>query len=259
MNTSARPTTTEASHYYLPDGTPFYEVPYADPKKGMRKATLADARKVNALPSVTTVLRVLDKPALTTWLIEQACLAVLTTPRGEHEFLDAFVDRVLHQEKQQEQEAQKARDLGTDIHAGMEAALKGEQVSEEIAPYIRGAVEALKPYGQVVATERVIVGNGYAGRTDLITRTPACDWIWDFKTTKKLPKTAYAEHRLQLSAYARAWVYTEQVRTANLYLSTAEPGGFVICEHEDWHREYANGFLPALTLWRHLNNYSPNS
>lgn len=257
MNTVARPTHTEASHFYLKDGTPFYEVPYKDPSKGMRKATLADARKVGALPSVTTILRVLDKPALTTWLIEQACLAVLTAPRQPDEALDAFVERVLHQERQQDQEAQKARDLGTDIHNAMEAAMNGEQVSEEIAPYIRQAVEALKAYGKVAATEKVILGEGYAGRTDLITGTDSFCWLWDFKTTKKLPKEAYPEHKLQLAAYARAWRTYLTKRTANLYISTSDPGKYVICEHGDWHEEYANGFLPALTIWRHLNSYAP--
>lgn len=59
-----------------------YEVPYADPSKGMRPTTLADAKKLGLFPSPTTVLQVLAKPGLTAWLQEQAVLASLTLPRA---------------------------------------------------------------------------------------------------------------------------------------------------------------------------------
>jgi len=124
MTTVANVKQSEASHFYLKDGTPFYEVPYKDPTKGMRKATLADARKVNALPSVTTILRILDKPALTRWLIEQAVLAVLTTPRLDGEVLDVFIERVLLVTKSRTKKRDAAAELGTKIHAAMELALK---------------------------------------------------------------------------------------------------------------------------------------
>ena len=52
-----------ASHWYLPDRTPFHEVERAD-GKGLRPVTLRDARKVRAYPSVTNILGVLAKPAL---------------------------------------------------------------------------------------------------------------------------------------------------------------------------------------------------
>ena len=55
-----------ASHWYLPDGTPFHEVIRAD-GNGTRSTTLRDARKVNALPSVTNTLSVLAKPSLDAW------------------------------------------------------------------------------------------------------------------------------------------------------------------------------------------------
>ena len=52
------------NHWYKQDGSPCYEVPYADPKKGMRSTTIRDARKLNLVPSVTTILQVMDKPGL---------------------------------------------------------------------------------------------------------------------------------------------------------------------------------------------------
>ena len=59
------------SHWYLRDGRPFHEIAKQD-GSGNRPVTLADARKVFALPSVTNVLGVLAKPGLDAWKIEVA-------------------------------------------------------------------------------------------------------------------------------------------------------------------------------------------
>ena len=105
----------------------------------MKVPTLADARKLNLLPSVTTVLRILDKPALNEWKIEQGVLAVMTTPQLPGEEMDAFIHRVLHVEKVQDQEGKKARDRGTDIHAALESYFLGREVSDELRPWIEPA------------------------------------------------------------------------------------------------------------------------
>src|SRR3954471_18181417 len=83
-----------ASHWYLRDGTPFHDVEKKD-GTGIRPATLADARKVGALPSVTNVLGVLAKPGLDAWKIEQGIMAALTLPRLAQEPLDLFARRVV--------------------------------------------------------------------------------------------------------------------------------------------------------------------
>src|SRR5207245_9840998 len=123
------PTEASSGHFYSRDGLPFFQVPYADASKGMRAPTLADARKVAAIPSVTTYLQVLDKPALNTWKVEQGVNAVMTSPRGEGEELDAFIHRVIQIERVHEQESEIARDKGTAIHAAMENLFKGQPPS----------------------------------------------------------------------------------------------------------------------------------
>lgn len=267
MTTAARVISTNGAHFYLPDGTPYYEVPYADPSKGMRKTTLADARKVNALPSVTNILNILDKPALTAWKVEQGVLAVLTTPRQPGEADDAFVHRVLQVERVQDQEVEKARDMGTAIHDAIERYYTGQEIDPELNKYIAGAIIEVNKLGELVSAEHVLVGHGYAGRTDLILKGPECYWILDFKSCKKLPKKeAYPEHVMQLAAYAAAWLRkfslagetAGDVRTANCYISTTEPGKFILIEHDpDWEDAYHAGFKPALALWSFLNDYQP--
>lgn len=271
MTTNARIYSEKACHYYTGKGEPCYEIPKAD-GKGMRAPTITDARKLSLLPSVTTILRVLPKPELQNWLIEQAVLAVLTTPRKAGEADDDFVHRVLHVEKVQDQERDLARDKGIAIHAGIEAYFTGQDVDPDIRLWVQPAIESLCKYGDLVCAERILVGDGYAGRTDLILEGKENWWIWDTKATKTLPdpkKGAWIEHQLQNSAYAAAFQKllgvmelhraAKPIRTANIYISSIEVGNFVICEHDpDWQKSFNSGFLPALRLWSFLNNYSPN-
>ena len=267
--TAARTRSPEGSHWYAKDGTPCYEVPKKSEPGAMRPTTLADARKLDLLPSVTTILRVLHKQGLVDWLVEQSCLAVLTAPRKEGETLDAFVERVLHTERQQDQESQKARDLGTEIHDAMEKAMSGQESPAHLVPWIGPACQAVLKYGRYVTAEKVLVGDGYAGKTDLIQESDTHWFIWDYKTTKKLPNPekggAWSEHRMQLAAYAAAfWKMVadkeggnKPIKTANCYISTVEQGRFVICETPDWQQVFNAGFWPCVELWQFLNSFKP--
>lgn len=268
MTTAARTFTADSAHWYYIDGRPCYELAKKD-GSGMKVPTLADARKLNLLPSVTTILKVLDKPALNDWKVEQGVLAVLTTPRLPGEADDAFVHRVLHVEEVQNQEAAAARDKGTEIHKAMEQYFSGEGVIEEMKPWIEPAAKAILTRGERVTSEKVLVGDGFAGKTDLIQEAADCWWLWDYKTTKKLPdpkKGAWLEHRLQLAAYVSAFSRTlnkdgsvptdaKPIRTANCYISSVEPGQFVICEHDpDWQKTY-QAFRHLVEYWSWVNNY----
>ncbi len=54
---------SKSMHWYDRDGKAVFEVPKAK-GDGMRATTIADARKLNLYPSVTTVLSVIAKPSL---------------------------------------------------------------------------------------------------------------------------------------------------------------------------------------------------
>ena len=256
--TAARTVSEESAHYYTQTGEPCHFVPYADPKKGMRPTTLSDCKKLHLFPSVTTILRVLEKPALTAWKIEQACLAVLSSPRQPGEAIDAFVNRVLNVDKEQEQEGQKARDLGTEIHKAIELALMGILPTDFMRPFVQPVMEELDKLGRIVATEKIVVGNGYAGKTDALLEGKGLVLL-DFKTTKKLPKESYSEHLLQTSAYSAALGNTGDgvIRTGNIYISTTEPGKIAVSLQDDWRNTFENGFMPVLKYWQWVNQYSP--
>lgn len=270
MSTNANVKKSDGSHWYYPDGKPCYELPKKD-GTGMKVPTLADARKLNLVPGVTTILKILHKQALVEWMVEQAVLAVLTTPRQPGEPDDAFVKRVLSTDRVQDQESQAARDRGTEIHDAMEALMTCKPVSEEIKPWVMPAFDALRNRGTVIQTEMSIVGEGYGGRIDLILAADKVIEVWDYKSAKKLPDPekggAWSEHRLQLAAYAKAvrsqmlaaqkGLNVPEIRTANLYISTVECGKFVICEHEEWAGTYTAGFEPLVAHWQWANRYRP--
>lgn len=273
MSTAANVRSEESAHWYEITGAPVYELPKRD-GSGMKTPTLADARKLNLLPGVSTILKVLHKEALVVWRIEQACLALLTTPRLQDEGDDAFTKRVLSTERVQDQESQIARDRGTEIHDGLDLLAKGQPAPEAILPWIKPAFEAVSKYGEVVSTELSIAGDGYGGRVDLIQKSQETIWIWDWKSTKKLPDPnkggAWRDHLLQTSAYARAVenkiiskeTKCPKIRTGNVYISTIEQGKFVICEHEDtpesnWGKTYTEGFSPLVKYWQFANSYYP--
>lgn len=266
--TNIIPKSDGAAHYYTLDGQARHFVPKKD-GSGNRPTTLADARKENLLPSVTTIITILAKPALERWKIAQACMAVLTAPKNESESLDAFVERVLSVEKQQDQEAQIARDKGSEIHDAIEAYFNGLEVPEGMDPWVRPVLDALMEFGQKASSEIVLVGDDYAGQADLLQDCGEWYRLWDFKGTKNLPdpaKGAWLEHRLQLAAYGMAFKnklkragQVKPILVGNIYISSINAGQYVICEHEDWETSYSEGFAPLVRHWQFVNRYRPNN
>lgn len=247
----------ENGHWYETDGTPRHFVPRKD-GSGNKPTTLKDARERNLIPSVTQIIRALDKPALREWLIKQAVMAVVTAPDIPGEAIDAKITRVLETDRQQDEEAAIAADLGSSIHAALEDYFLSQKVNG-LQQWIEPAAKHVWDLGTVHAIERVLVGTGYAGKTDLILEADECWWIIDWKTTGKLPKSAYPEARLQLSAYAAAFLTPtpKPVRVMNVYISTKEPGAFVTSETENWREVFENGFKPLTKVWQFLNAYVP--
>lgn len=259
MSTAARPVSSESAHWYSPKGEAMHTV-IAKGSGLPRQTTLADARKLGLLPSVSGILRVLDKPALNTWKVEQAVLAATTTPRLKDEPLDIFIKRVL--EHDAEQEGQKARDFGTLIHSELEWRLSGKGGADsDTEPFVRPVLGLVASLGRPIATERIVVGEGYAGTLDLVLDTGNSFIVVDFKTTKSanLPMKSYTEHRLALSAYAAALPPQSllPISTANIYISSTTPGMISLCQNDDWRETFLHGFRPILAYWRWDKGYAP--
>ena len=221
---------SESLHWYRKDGTPQYTV---TAKNGNERATtLADAKKMDLLPSVTTIINCAAKPGLEAWKLNQMLLAALTLPRADNEPEESYVQRIIKDSKEQ---ARAAADRGTDIHAVIESWYEGVMIADRV-DFQMGVAEAVeKHFGQRVWVPEKSFGSklGFGGKIDLCS-ADGDGIVIDFKTkefTDPAKVEAYDEHAMQLSAY-RQGLEMPYARCANVFISVIEPGLVVIKEWE---------------------------
>jgi hypothetical protein len=173
-----------------------------------RATTLADAKKKNLYPSVTTVIGVANKgPGLQRWMQEQAILAALTLPRLDGEEESEWLSRVLNDSKAQ---SRQAADRGSAIHAIIESFF--DNVLLEVVPeYCRNIENALKAaYGARLWIPEQSASHTelkFGGKIDLHAKADKVKGVSgvvvDFKT-KEIPLESvvpYQEHIMQMAAY----------------------------------------------------------
>jgi len=242
------------SHFYGADGTPHHFVP-CKTKSGNRPSTIKDCKEHGWLPSVTEIIKLLDKPALTEWKVRQGIHAVVTAPDVAGEGLDAKIARVLA-EGQDREEARMAADKGTGIHDAIAAVLQGNPWDIRWKPYVEAALPIISAMGKIIWTEKVLVGDGFAGRADCGLTTDRTITVVDLKSAKTLPtKDSWIEHKLQTASYAATLGNTNDhhVLTANIYISTTAPGETALFIQENWRETYERGFLPLLRYYQWVN------
>lgn len=245
----------DSSHWYLPDGTPFYSVL----SKGgtERSVTLADARKCGAVPSVTTVLGVLAKPALTNWMVDQGILAALTLPRIEGETEQAFITRVKQDSGAQ---AKAAAEEGTRIHDAIECAFEHRSIPHKYIPHVEATrmkiAELFPGVNDWIAEKYFAHDYGFGGKVDL--HSPSTGIVIDYKGKdgdfSDGKKLAYDQH-YQLAGYQLGLRLPQNV-CCNIFVSRTHPGK--VCEHI-WKREEVEhgraAFLTLLAAWKCIKKY----
>lgn len=244
------------SHYYDPKTR---EARHFVPKKdgsGNRPTTIRDCRSLGLVPGPSTVLALLNKPALIEWKIRQGVYAYATSPAIEGETIDQRITRILDTEGQHEEEAALARDKGTAIHEAIESALSERPWDQSLRVYVDPVLGHLAHIGRCVATERIVFGRGFAGKTDCILESDRFVTLVDFKTCKKVPERgAYSEHCQQLGAYAGALGNTgdKLIAAQVVYISTTDPGVIKAWQVDPWETEYRR-FDLLLRYWYAVNS-----
>ena len=153
------------------------------------------------VPSVTTVLKIIDKPGLVGWAAretagaafdQRAALAQMTDREAAVDMLKNARFRAMN----------RAGDVGTAVHAIAEALERDEPlpvVSEAAEPYVESFlafVSAFDPKFELVeGTVFGSAGGGYAGTFDFLARFGDLLVLGDHKTGKGV----YAEVALQLA------------------------------------------------------------
>jgi hypothetical protein len=251
----------ESVHWYSQHGAPAYTVKAKDGSD--RPTTLRDARKLNLVPSVTTVMKVAAKPALDVWKNEQLLLAALTLPRKPEETEKEFIARVIVDSKET---GKRAAEAGTRIHESIEKHYAGEKNIEH--PEAALAFEKLvfehfqtHPFQRWETEVSFSSPMGFGGKVDLYTRidesTPL-GIVLDAKTKDFGPDdkvAAYDENLMQLAAY-REGLDLPKARCANVFVSRTHTGLVKIHEwsEEDLQRGWEM-FQALLRFWKLKNSF----
>ena len=256
-------------HFYSKDGEPRHWVPMAKDATKMRPTRTADAKKNGWVPSVTTILNTLDKPALVDWKVRQHLETAYDVDGSGMELSDyiAEVKRLT------ELRMDAAPSAGTDIHDILERWMLGEKVTER-PDIIKNVSDAIKEHAGTTALipeVRFASPAGFAGMADIFMPDSAAydlrapggmsefdpGWVIDYKTKMtadkfKPGKMAYADHARQLAAY-RNGLGVPDARCANLFICI-ETGEVDFHEHAQSSLDRGWGtFLDCLSIWQREN------
>lgn len=169
---------------------------------------------VGPWPSVTTITGVLERPALTHWKMGQVAQAAIEN--AERLIEDREAGKVDAAIRYLTTLSTTAMDRGQRIHANIEAILHREPVTPDPrdAEAVAGArawlnAQAREHGLRLVEVEVCLINEtlGYGGTLDLVAELDGETWLLDWKSGKSVTwpdGQVYADHRLQLAAYANA-------------------------------------------------------
>lgn len=234
-----------------PPGQPAYTLVGANGKE--RNTHLGDARKLDLVPSVTTITGLLDRPGLNDWRETQAMLAVMSVPRKERESDEEYLERARAESKNR---GSKIRERGTLIHADIELAIQGKPHGHRahVSAIALAMAEAGLDLYAGTPEKTFAHADGFGGKTDYWWK----DVIADFKSKDRITqgrKLAWAEHALQIAAYAYG-LGIENPRGFNIFVGVEDR---VVVVHQWKPAELAHGlivFKELLLLWRLLKGWT---
>lgn len=229
--------------------------------------TLREARKDKeagrvVVPSVTTIFKVLNKPQIVKWQMEQVALACWDMePADRWDHKEHYVAEAVETANNA---SKGAMDLGTRIHAAIEDAIAGRDWDAELDVYVRPVLNKRAELGIKESVQEQCVGStkyGYAGRGD--DRSDSTRTFRDYKSRKSKGKKVptYETDFVQLSAYMFAVWGNEAFRsgTAELWgISTSEPGLLTVTTKTG--KELIPDFecfLALASVWRRLSDFDP--
>lgn len=253
------------------DGSRHYEVPNDD-------------GTTTRLPSVTTILQAVSKPALINWMAktERELVSAVSyqlhkdmhdaeskKPMSREAWLNTLSNR-LGKEKAGHRAARKAADIGTQVHALAEWTLKLElnldvgKAPELTTKAAENAFAAWVEWRDSVHLKPKVVEqtvwsreHGYAGTMDLLAEVNGVLSVVDWKTGKAV----YPEARLQVVSYARAIDEMGHGAAPDAYVvrlpKVAADGFEAVRIPAEKHAPLFEVFLGVAHLWHFLEDSKP--
>lgn len=203
-----------------------------------REPTIADARKLGLVPSVTTIIDTISKPMLYEWLQKQAFESAwesAQTPMNKDEAWQYY-----------QQQSTKVRDKGTELHDNM-SRLEETEITSKLIQY-------LKQHYTEFQHEIEFAMPMYGGTIDMLAKRHdgTCDMI-DFKFCSKMRKP-YPSEMWQMAAYsAQCRAMTGVAINIIIDQNTGEFECF------PWSKdEMDTGYRQFMAIhraWQYVNNY----
>lgn len=216
--------------------------------------------KDEVIPSVTTILKVINKPALVNWASNMAVdyISEQIQPGvsyDEIELINIFKNgRKAHWQKKTD-----AGDIGTFVHNWIEKYINGENPGMPVNPELKVSILKFllwveKHDVKFLVSEQVVFSKKYkySGTIDFICTIDGKLYIGDLKTSKGI----YAEYWIQTSAYRNARVeeYPEEDYTGQLIVRVGKDGTFefAIMRDDSMYKEMFKCFVASLLLTKGL-------
>jgi hypothetical protein len=234
---------------------------------------LRDARRVNGLPSPTTVLGILSSPGLRYYFRKQMFEATATTPRLHGQSDDDYFEKCCIAA---DEHGQAARDKGGDFHSLVQRfhmkpfaqPMRASMMSQDdpLLPQFTAYTDwYFANVKRSIMVEQAVIGQGYAGRVDHVAemmdgRLAVCDVKTQDTTKKKGKFTYYSNWGVQLGAYSGAIVASILPRPDVLISIAVSSNLPAVVEAYEWPKPpayYHRIFLGLLEYWYEDNNYWP--
>lgn len=242
-----------SSHFYTPNG---------EWVSGLR-----EARKYNALPSPTTILKLISSPALHIYWQNQLFEACQLTERLPGMLDDEYKEAVI---AASEAHAAAARERGTTFHEWTSLLnLSFPNIPEERVPGMEDQCDLVAEWylanvSEILMQEVMVVGEGYAGRLDCcaVMKDNTVEVI-DTKTQHLKGKRRFNHYfswALQLGAYGgalpRMGMTVNKLRS--LVVSSHDPGLFEAYPWPEAPSLYHRLFMGIKEVWCYEHNYFPD-
>lgn len=207
------------------------------------------------VPGVTSILKVIDKPALMPWAIGVTRDYWLEqVSAGRTDFAK------IHKESWNASKlvSKKAADIGKNVHAYAEAHFKGQPLPELLSDEARRGVDAFHKWLDahkvaIKASERLVFSKEfyYAGTCDFVAEVDGVLVVGDIKTSSGI----YPEMRMQTAAYQHALEEEKGISFGGRVIVRFDKktGEFEAKQLNDFEFDF-RGFKAALELHRILKD-----
>lgn len=272
----------ESGHWYTLDGQAAHtQATKTKGAKPTRSTTLADAKRIGLLPSVSAYTRMLAAPYLERYKMLEVAKACYACPPSGGESYDDYAKHILEKSGK---DGSGAAQVGTQVHAAIDlyftdpehymacpdiVCQDGREVTAD--SFVLPAIAKIDGLGlEVKSTESILVNAayGYAGTTDMIFTHKNLCGILDFKTKRTHegePVISGDTHAMQIAAYHAAYWGADDGDAIgvnavgyNVYISTTEIGRVDVVQYSrDELLEGWQAFKSCCTLYRYIKKFDP--